>query len=138
MSVGRPMMADQVVLQHVAADLGFAAAGAAGEQGRAVEHDADAAAALGGGAHLADEVEQEQHRAVRHPRQAGAEAAVEALVEVLLAHVLLDLLPLHAEGRVGEHVVELGVGVAVVGQRVADHDVAHVLPLMSMSALQMA
>jgi len=42
----------QVVLQHVAADLALARAGGAGEQRRAVEHDADAAAAVRGGAHL--------------------------------------------------------------------------------------
>ena len=118
---------DQVVLQHVAADLGLAGAGAAGEQRRAVEHDADAAAAVLGRAHLAEQVQQEQQRAVRHARQAGAEAAAVALLLVLVADGLLDLLPLHAEGRVGQHVVEQLAEQAVVGQRVAEHDVADVL-----------
>ena len=44
----------QIVLQHVAADLALARARAAGEQRRAVEHDAEAAAAIDGRAHLAD------------------------------------------------------------------------------------
>src|ERR1035438_3283400 len=50
---------DQVVLQHVAADLAFARARAAGEEGRAIQDDAEAAAAVFGGAHLGNEVEQE-------------------------------------------------------------------------------
>ena len=53
------------------------------------------------------QVQQEEQRAVADARQAGAEAAVEALLLVLLADLLLDLLPLHAERRIGEHVVEL-------------------------------
>ena len=98
---------DQVVLQHVAADLALARARAAGEQRRAVEHDAEAAAAVLGRAHLGDQVQQEQQRAVADARQAGAEAAVEALLLGFLADLLLDLLPLHAERRIGEHVVEV-------------------------------
>src|SRR5690606_29046103 len=43
---------------------------AAGEQRRAVEHDAEAAAAVGGRAHLGEQVQQEQHGAVGHARQA--------------------------------------------------------------------
>ena len=74
-------------------------------------------------------MQQEQHRAVAHPRQAGAEAAVEALQLMLLAHLALDLLPLHAEGRIGQHVVELALGMAVVAERVAADDVGHVLAL---------
>ena len=80
------------------------------------------------GPHLADEMHQEEQGAVRHARQAGAEAAVEALLLVLLANLLLDLLPFDAEGRIGEHVVELLVRVAVVGQRVARDDVGDILP----------
>jgi hypothetical protein len=72
-------------------------------------------------------VQQEQQRAVADARQAGAEAAVEALLLVLLADFLLDLLPLHAEGRVGQHVVELLAGQAVVAERVAEDDVGDVL-----------
>jgi hypothetical protein len=113
--------------RQVAPDFGLARAGPAGEQRRAVEHDADAAAALHGRAHLAEQVQQEQQRAVRHARQARPEAAAVALLLVLVADGLLDLLPLHAEGRVGEHVVEQLAQQAVVAERVAEHDVADVL-----------
>ena len=66
-------------------------------------------------------------RAVRHARQARPEAAVVALLLVLLADGLFDLLPLHAERRVGEHVVEQLSHQAVVAEGVAQHDVADVL-----------
>ena len=123
------MASSQVVLQHVAADLALARARAAGEQRRAVEDDAEAAAAVLGRPHLRDQVQQEQQRAVADARQAGAEAAVEALLLGFLADLLLDLLPLHAEGRIGEHVVEVLARQAVVGERVAEDDVGDVLPL---------
>ena len=74
-------------------------------------------------------MQQKQHGAVGHARQAGAEAPGKALGLVLAAHFLLDLLPFHAEGRVGEHVVEVPAGVAVVAEGVAEHDVGHVLAL---------
>ena len=70
---------DQIVLQHVAPDFALARPRAAGEERRAVEHDAEAAAAVRRRAHLRDEMHEEQHRAVRHARQAGPEAAVEAV-----------------------------------------------------------
>jgi hypothetical protein len=113
----------------MAADLALARAGAAGEQRRAVQHDADAAAAILRGAHLRQQMQQEQQRAIRDARQAGAEATGMAHLLVLAADLLLDLLPLHAEGRVGQHVVELLRRVAVVGEGVAGDDVAHVLAL---------
>jgi hypothetical protein len=91
-----------------------------------------------GRAHLAEQVQQEEQRAVGHTRQAGAEAAVVALLLVLLADFLLDLLPLHAEGRVGEHVVELLASVAIVGGCCPSVMLLTSCPLMSMSALQMA
>jgi hypothetical protein len=118
-----------VVLQDPAADLALPGAGVAGEQGRAVEDDGDAAAPRADRLHLADHVLQEQEGAVVDARQAGAEAAGEAFVAVLVLYGLLDLLPLHAEGRVGEHVVEALAGVAVVGEAVAAGDVARVLGL---------
>ena len=104
---------DQVVLQHVAADLALARSRAAGEQRRAVQDDAEPAAAILGRAHLRDQVQQEQQRAVADARQARPEAAVEALLLGLLADLLLDLLPLDAERRIGEHVVEVLAGQAV-------------------------
>jgi hypothetical protein len=75
-------------------------------------------------------VQQEQQRPVGHAGQAGAEAAGEAFLLVLgLANFLFDLLPVHAKGRVGEHVVELLAGEAVFRQRIAPHDVLRVLAL---------
>jgi len=52
-------------------------------------------------------VHQEQQRAIAHPRQAGAEAAGKALLTVLDLKLLLHLLPLHTERRIGQAVVEL-------------------------------
>ncbi len=74
-------------------------------------------------------MQQEQHRSVAHPRQAGAEPAVEALLLVLVPDSLLYLLPFHAEGRVGKHVVEPALRVAVVAQGVAGNDVGDILAL---------
>jgi len=80
-------------------------------------------------AHLADEMQQEQQRAVRHTRQARAEAPVEALAFMFLADFFFDFFPLHPERGIGEHVVEFLVRVAVIGKRVAYNDVADILPL---------
>ncbi len=65
-----PRRLQPVVLDDPAADLGLAGAGAAGEEGRAVEDDADTAAALGLGPHLGDQVQEEQQAAVGDPGQA--------------------------------------------------------------------
>jgi hypothetical protein len=72
---------------------------------------------------------EEQQRAIRHARQAGTEAAIEALSLGLLTDLLLDLLPLDAERRVRQHVVELAMRVPVLGKRVAENDVGDVLSL---------
>ncbi|MNJ40057.1 hypothetical protein D3C77_349420 [compost metagenome] len=74
-------------------------------------------------------MQEEQQRAVGHTRQAGAKAAVEAFVAVLVGDLLLYLLPFHAERRVAEHEVKALVGQLVVGQGVAELDVGHVLAL---------
>jgi hypothetical protein len=64
-----------------------------------------------------------KQRAVVHPRQAGAEPAVEAALVVLSLDLLLLLLPVDAEGRVAEEVVE-GLGrELVLGEDVAEADV---------------
>ena len=55
---------------------------------------------------LSHHVLQEEQRAVVHARQPGAEAAVETALVVLLLDLLLLFLPVHAEGRIGEEVVE--------------------------------
>jgi len=51
------------------------------------------------------------------------------LLLVLLADFLFDLLPFHAKGRIGQHVVEFPVRVAVIGKGVAGFDVGDILPL---------
>ena len=80
-------------------------------------------------AHLAEEVHQKKERAIAHARQARTEAAVEALELVLVLDLALNLLPVHAEGRVREHVVK-GVGIElVVAERITVLNPAHVLPL---------
>ena len=43
-------------------------------------------------------MQEKQQRAIRHARQAGAEATIETLALVFLADLLLDLLPLHPNG----------------------------------------
>lgn len=64
---------------------------------------------------------QEQQRAVVDARRAGTEAPVEALVLVLVFDEILFWFPLHAKGRVGEHVVKLFVRVAVVRHEITGH-----------------
>ncbi len=97
---------DQVVFQHIAANIALAGTCAAGEQRRAIEHDAEAAAAIHSEAHLGDQVQQKQQRAVADTRQSGAEAAVETHLLGFLTDNGFDLLPLHTEGRIGEAVVK--------------------------------
>jgi hypothetical protein len=75
------------------------------------------------GLELVDHVLQEEQRAVVHARQPGAEAAVEAALVVLLLDLLLLLLPVHAEGRIGEEVVEGLARELVLGEAVAVADV---------------
>ena len=64
-----------------------------------------------------------------------AEAPLEAERVTLLLDVVLLLLPLHAEGRIGEHVVErrgppaAAARVAIPGEAVAEDDVLGVLAL---------
>ena len=95
-----------VVFDDPLADVAFAAARIAGEQWRAVEDNADAAAAVLGAAHFGNHVLEKEEGAVVDARQPGAEAALIAQGVVLLLDVALLLLPLHAKGRVGQHVVE--------------------------------
>ena len=72
---------------------------------------------------LGEHVLKEQQRAVVDPRQTGAEASREAYLVVLLLNVLLLSFPVHAEGGIGEEVVE-GIAIElVVGKAVAEKDV---------------
>ena len=63
---------------------------------------------------------EEEERAIVDAGDAGAEAAVVALVVVLLEDGVFFDFPLHAEGRVGEHVVELVIGEVILGLAVAE------------------
>ncbi len=71
----------------------------------------------------------EQEAAVVDPRQPGPEATGEPLGLVLVADDPLDLLPFHAERRVGEQVVEGLPRKVVLRERVAHPDAGCVLTL---------
>ena len=114
---------DPVVLDDPLADVALARARAAGKEGRAAEDDGEPRAVLvfrrPHGFSLVPHVLQEEQRAVVHARQPGAEAAVKTTLVVLLLDLLLLLLPVHAEGRISEEVVE-GLAVELVlGKAVA-------------------
>jgi len=88
-----------------------------------------AAAAVGlHRAHLAHEVHEKQQLAVGLARQTGAEAPVGSVLVVLGLHVRVLGLPVRAERRVGDPVMEVVGGVPVAGERVAAHDLRRVLP----------
>ena len=118
-----------VVFDDPAANFGFAPARIACEQRRTVEHDADAAAALIGRAHLVDHVLQKQQCAVVDAWGARTKAAIETELARLVFDVALLLLPLHTKRRVGQHVIEaallalLVAGVGILGEGVAQGDV---------------
>ena len=99
------------------------------EQGRPIENYAKAAATVLSRPHLADQVQQEQQRAITHPGQTWSKATVKAHQIGFLTDVLLDLLPVHTKRWIGEHVIELLLLQAVVVQRVAKDDIADVLAL---------
>ena len=74
-------------------------------------------------------MEQKEQRPIAHPWQTGAEAAAKTFDHVLLFNRALDLLPIHAKGRIREHIVELVAGKLVIAEGVAQLDAAHILPL---------
>ena len=108
-----------VVFQNVAADLAGAAARVAGEQGRAVLNDRHFAAV----GQLCEPVEHKELLPVGYFGQAGRKAAQLALL-VLGLHGLLLPLPVDAEGRVGDDVLEGVAGELILGQGIAE---AHVV-----------
>ena len=122
---------EHVALDDPAPDVALAAAGTAGKQRRAVEHDGrtrtgQVLVARHVVGKLADHVQQEEQSAVVDARQL---AAVAAEVGPEVDHLLLGL-PVHAEGGVGEQVVERRhVGKAIVDQGVAEFDAAVALAL---------
>jgi hypothetical protein len=101
---------EPVVLDDPLADVALTRARTAGKERRAAEDDRETRAVLvlrrAHGLRLVDHVLQEEQRAIIHPRQPGPETAFEAAFVVLLLNLLLLLLPVHAEGRVSEEVVE--------------------------------
>lgn len=115
----------QIAFNHIAADFAGTAARVAGEQAGTILNDGHAARAI---LQLLDAVEHEQHLSVADGGQAGAEAPVVALLGFLL-HVGLFALPVDAEGRVGDDIVEGMPGELVVVQGVAVFHAAGVAAL---------
>jgi len=78
---------------------------------------------------------EEEERAVIHAGRACAEASAEAEGVALVLDIPLLLLPFHAEGRIGEHVVEgpflavRGAVEAILGEGVAEDDGVGILAL---------
>ena len=72
---------------------------------------------------------QEKKRAVVDPRQAGPEPATKALLVMLPLDKVGLGLPLHAKGRIGQHVIELFARKTIVGKAVAIGDMLDVLSL---------
>ena len=82
-------------------------------------------------AHLGEHVLEKEKRAVVHARRARAEASREAQRSRSFSMTRLLLFPLHAEGRIGEHVIELlrRAVEAILREGVAEDDVVGVLAL---------
>ena len=91
---------DIIVLQQEPSDLGFALPGVTVEQRRSGQDDGGAPPATFRRFELADEVEQEQHRAVAHARELGTKASFELLFAVLPDYCILILVPLLTEGGI--------------------------------------
>src|SRR5439155_16063685 len=117
---------EPVTLNDPAANIALARSGIAGKQWRAVENNRQARAFR---LHLRDHVHDEEQRAVVDARQAGAEAAFEGLFVMFPLYEVGLRLPLDAEGRVGEQVVEPVPRQTVLGEAVAELDVLRVLAL---------
>ena len=65
---------------------------------------------------------QEEELAVGNTRRARAEPPGMALIGGFRLDRVLILLPVHAIGRIGQHVVELAVPVRIIGKRIAEGD----------------
>jgi len=74
-------------------------------------------------------VQQKKHGAIRNTGQAWAKAAIKALLFMLFADLLLNLLPFHAERGIGKHVVKGFVRVAIIRKGITCNDIGHILPL---------
>ncbi len=73
-------------------------------------------------------MQQEEHGAVAHVGQARPVAARRA-AGMFGLDFLADVLPVLAEGRIGEHIAELFVGEQVAGKGVLTLDVLRILAL---------
>src|SRR6266508_5682046 len=116
-----------VVLDNPAPDFRFAAVGVAREKRGAVEDNANAAAAFLRLAHFRKHVLKKKQRTIIDARRARSEAALETQCVALLLDEALLLLPFHAQGRIGQHVIELLIRKTVFRERVAENDVIGVL-----------
>ena len=78
-------------------------------------------------AHFADQVHQEQQRAVGNTWQARAKATVKAFLRMFVVNLALNLFPVHAKRRIREHVVELVQRQLVVRESVTQLNTTDVL-----------
>ena len=108
-------------MKHPPADLRFPASGIAREQRGAVEHDADARSFS---LHLGDHMLKEQQGTVGCAWCAGEKPSVGILC--FGRHELFFAFPGYAEGRIGDHVVELLAREPVFAQGGAEPDVVGV------------
>ena len=110
---------EPVVFEDPAADFRLAGTGLAGEEGRAIEDDADVAGCVL--VHMVEHVLEEEELAVGDAWQAGTEAGVVAELRLGGDGVLVRL-PLVAVGRIGELEVEGGLAELVLGEGGAELD----------------
>ncbi len=114
---------EPVVLDDPAADVAFALAGVAGEEGGAVVDLGDAAAEGRVVLHLREHVGEEEQLAIAGAGEEGVlgvagvlDDEARVLDAALAPHALQVGLPALAVGRVGEHEVEFAGGEGVVGE----------------------
>src|SRR5260221_6067383 len=100
-----------------------AGASPACEERGAVQYNTKPAPTIYGRPHLGNEVQKKEQGPVAHARQTRSEPTIETHLVGFPADLLLDLLPLYSEGRIGEHVVEVLPRKTVVLEHVPDDDV---------------
>ena len=123
----------QVGFQNVASNFALTAARTTGKQWGTVKDNPDPPTIAHGAihivvvAHFADQVHQEQQRAVGNTRQSRAKATVKTFLRMFVVNLALNLLPVHTKRWVREHVVELIQRQLVVREGVAQLNTADVL-----------
>ena len=70
---------------------------------------------------------EEEELAVRYARRPRAKTTRLAKIGGLGLDRVLILLPIHAIGWIGEHVVKLAILVSVLGQRIAEGDLLRIM-----------